>query len=205
VRVYRVFPHDPTALAGQPGHAEYVPMLQGGGRLDNPGQYSVRYFAESPAGAVGERFGELAHWVPAMFRQPSREGRERRLALATFELPASVRILDLDDAAVLLERDLRPTDVVRRNPAVTRAWALRIHQESSGRSSGGSSARSSGGTSGRGGRRWDGVRWWSWYRAEWPIVGIWDGAVELLDVQPLTLSHPSVHEAAGLLARVLGR
>jgi hypothetical protein len=132
-----------------------------------------------------------------MFRQPSRAGRERRLALATFELPSSVRILDLDDAAVLLERGLRPTDVVRRNPAVTRAWALRIHQERSG--------GSSGGKGGRGGRRWDGVRWWSWYRAEWPIVGLWDGTVDLVDVQPLTLSHPSVQEAAGLLARVIRR
>jgi hypothetical protein len=188
VRVYRVFPHDPQALPGQPGHAEFVPALQGAGRLDNPGQYSVRYFAESGAGAVGERFGELAHWVPAMFRQPARDGRERRLALATFELPASVRILDLDDAAVLLERDLRPTDVVRRNQAVTRAWALRIHQER-----------------GRRGPRWDGVRWWSWYRAEWPIVGMWEGTVELVDVQALTLSHPSVQEAASLMARVLGR
>lgn len=194
MRVHRVFPYDPTAQPGQPGHATYAPTLQGGGRLDNPGQYSVRYFAESGAGAVGERFGELAHWVPAMFRQPSRAGRERRLALATFELPASVRILDLDDAAVLLERKLRPTDVVRRNPMVTRAWALQIHQEKSG-----------GSRRGPGGRRWDGVRWWSWYRAEWPIVGIWEGEVDLVDVQPLTLSHPAVQEAAGLLARVVSR
>lgn len=191
MRVYRVFPYDPSATPGHAGHATYLPQVQGGGRLDNPGHYTVRYFAESAAGAVGERFGELSRWVPGMFAQPTRGAVERRLALATFDVPRDLRILDLDDAAVLLERGLRPTQVVRRNHDVTQAWALRIHEER---------------TSARSRRpRWDGVRWWSWYRPEWPILGVWEGDVALVDVERLDLGHVAVREAASLLARVLER
>jgi hypothetical protein len=184
VRVHRVFPAIDGAAPGEPGHATYLPSVQGGGRLDNPDHYVMRYFAEVPAAAVAERFGELDTWSSPMFTLNG----GARLSLATFELGAVDRLLDMDDAQVLVDRALRPTQVVRRDLAVTQAWALKIHQERA---------------SARGRRRWDGIRWWSWYRPEWPVLGIWAGEPELVDVQPLDLRHPAVQEAATLLGRPL--
>jgi hypothetical protein len=185
--VYRVFPYSPSAAVGEPGHPLFTPPSSGSNRLDNPGTYDVRYFAEQPAAAVAETLGQLVSWEPQVFRA-GRSGRRR--ALATLELPPEVRLLDMDDAQNLLDRDLRPTQVVRRDLAVTQAWALNVHEER---------------VSKRGARRWDGVRWWSWYRPEWPVLGIWSGEPELLDVTVLDLDHPAVREAATLLGRPLPR
>ena len=52
-----------------------------------------------------------------------------RRALATLSLPDSLRILDLDDPHQLVRLGLRPTDVVRRNLAVTQTWGHRIWAE----------------------------------------------------------------------------
>jgi hypothetical protein len=186
VRVHRVFPHRPGAEPGEPGHASYLPTVQGGGRLDNPEAYVMRYFGETAAAAVAERFGELDEWVAPMLRL--RDGS--RLALATFDLTNEARLLDMDDAQVLVDRGLRPTQVVRRDLAVTQAWAMKVYDER---------------TSPRGRRRWDGIRWWSWHRPEWPVLGIWAGEPELVDVQVLDLRHPAVQEAATLLGRPLPR
>jgi hypothetical protein len=185
MRVHRVFPYSATAAPGEPGHATFVPVGLAAGRLDNPDHYATRYFAETAIGAVAERFGALDAWTAGMFDQP-RSGR--RLALATFELPSDVRLLDLDDAQALADRRLRPTQVVRRDLAVTQAWALRIFEER---------------RSARGARRWDGVRWWSWFRPEWPVLGLWSGDVELMNVERLQLDHPAVREAALALGRPL--
>jgi len=183
MRAYRVFPYLSAARRGDPGHAEYVGQ-QGSGRLDNPDHYEVRYLAEAPVTAVAERFGELVRWTPAMFRHV----RGASLALATFEVPDSLRRVDLDDARALADRRLRPTQVVRRHLPTTQAWALDIFREK---------------VSARGGPRWDGVRWWSWYRPEWPVLGLWRGEPELLSVEPLGLDHPAVREAALALGRPL--
>lgn len=184
MRAHRVFPYLPSAAPGEPGHADYVPTTQGTGRLDNPDAYTIRYFAESPAAAVAERLGELSVWTPPMFLQR----RGARLALATVEIPDSVRRLDMDDAQVLLDRDLRPTQVVRRDASVTQAWALKVYEER---------------VSPRGARRWDGIRWWSWFRPEWPVFALWAGESELVDVKVLDLAHPAVREAAVALGRVI--
>jgi hypothetical protein len=185
MRVYRVFPYSSSAAPGEPGHAAYVPTGASAGRLDNPDHYATRYFAEQAVGAVAERFGVLDAWQPSMFLQP-RGGR--RLSLATFELSSAARLLDLDDGQVLADRGLRPTQVVKRDLAVTQAWALRIFEER---------------RSPRGPRRWDGVRWWSAVRPEWPVLGIWSGTAELLQVERLELDHPAVREAALALGRPL--
>ena len=186
MRAYRVFPYLPTARAGQPGHASFVPPSKGANRLDNPEHYTVRYFAESPAGAIAETLGQYDTWLPSILL--GRPGSGARRALATYEVKDRTRILDLDDGAVLAERTIRPTQVVQRNLAVTQTWALRIFEER---------------MSPRGPRRWDGVRWWSWYRPEWPVLGLWSGDVELLDVHVLDLRHAAVREAADALGRPL--
>jgi hypothetical protein len=154
-------------------------MPQGAGRLDNPEHYVVRYFALSPAGAVAETFGGLVRWTGAMFVFPGLPGASR--SLGVYELPDVTPILDLDDARALLDRRLRPTQVVTRDRTVTQAWALRVFQEPV---------------------EWSGVRWWSYYRPEWPIVGLWrDDALTVRRVEPLGLDHPAVDEAARELAK----
>lgn len=185
MRVHRVFPYRPDAAEGSAGHPAFFPPASGKNRLDNVGHYDVRYFAEDAAGAVAETVGQFLVWDPEIFRT-GRQGYRR--AVATYELRSDVRVLDMDDAQVLVERGLRPTQVVRRDLEVTQAWALKVYEER---------------TSPRGGRRWDGIRWWSWYRPEWPVLGVWAGDVELVDVQPLDLKHPAVREAALLLGRPL--
>jgi hypothetical protein len=46
-----------------------------------------------------------------------------------YRLPETLRVLDLDDSAELLERSLRPTQIVTRNLSVTQAWGSRIWNE----------------------------------------------------------------------------
>jgi len=106
VIVYRVVVHDPSAGPGAPGHAEYVHRPQGHGRLDNPRHYDLWYFAVLPEAAIGEVFGNLTDWTESMFLAPYLPAARR--ALARFEIPDDLNVLDLDDAKSLLERGLRP-------------------------------------------------------------------------------------------------
>jgi hypothetical protein len=63
--LYRVFPYLADAAKSEPGGALYVPP-QGGGRIDNPGKYSVLYLSDAAAGAVAEAFGRFPEWTPAI-------------------------------------------------------------------------------------------------------------------------------------------
>lgn len=182
---YRVFPYLPTAAAGSPGHPAYLPESRGLGRLDNPDHYRVWYLSLEQSGAVGEAFGDLRHWREEMFGFPELPGTRR--ALATYELPDEVAVLDLDDARSLLDRGLRPTQVVERNRAVTQAWALAIFREAAP----------------GGGPRWVGVRWWSYHRPGWRILGVWGSAPDCVRLEELNLDHPAVVDAARALAKPL--
>jgi hypothetical protein len=133
--------------------------------------------ADSPIGAVAERFGNLAVWSDAMFVSP-RNGA--RMSLAMYEL-ADGEVLDLDDAQVLLDRGIRPSHVVTRNRGTTRQWAARIYEE----------------------RRWAGVRWWSYYDPDWGSLGLWNlDRLSTVDVSPLDRHHLSVAQAASIIKRV---
>ncbi len=94
--LYRVFPYLPTALSHEPGHPSYIHKPQGAHRLDNPGHYTVSYFALEPSGAAGETFRDLDEWSDAMFVFPSLPGSRR--ALATYRVDDATPLLDLDDA-----------------------------------------------------------------------------------------------------------
>lgn len=190
VIVYRVFVHDASAAVGEPGHALYLHKPQGHGRLDNPRHYDLWYFAVLPEGAIGEVFGNLTDWTDEMFAAPYLPGARR--ALARFEIPDDLDILDLDDAKALLDRGLRPTQIVARSRAITQNWALGIFDEAAQ----------------DGSRRWAGVRWWSFQRPQWPVIGLWvpPGGLPshaLLGVDSLDLTHPSVVDAARTLAKTI--
>jgi hypothetical protein len=179
VLLYRVFPH--VAGAGRtdrPGHPLYVHPTQGQGRWDNPSLYLVRYLATSPEAAVGEAFGGLHTWTPAMLAFPAIAGAERRLATYRFDEEANP-LLDLDDARALVTRNLRPTDIVRRNRPRTQSIAAAIHNE----------------------RTWSGISWWSYQRPQWTVVGLWQpDALKVESVADLP-GHPAILDAALTLAK----
>lgn len=183
--LYRVFPHHPSASAGQPGHWSYLNRPQLQGRLDNTTEHDCWYLARDASGAVGEAFGNQATWTDAMFPTPWQPGGRR--ALGTFQIDDNAKLLDLDDSANLAARGLRPTQVVIRNLAVTQAWALSIFQEKTA----------------AGARLWDGVKWWSFQRPQWEVYGLWNGAPECVKVEDLDLDHPAVIDAAQALTRPL--
>lgn len=188
--VYRVFAHLPSAAAGKPGHPGYLHKPQGKGRLDNPLHYDVWYFALTPEAAVGEVFADLTLWGEDMFEFPALPGARR--ALGVFELPDDLSLLDLDDAATLLARGLRPTQVIARNRATTQSWSLAIFNEHND----------------HGTRRWTGVRWWSYHRPHWTVIGLWQVTGERpprheARIEPLDLDHPAVLDASRTLGKVI--
>lgn len=179
--VYRVFPHDPAARrADQPGHPLYVHPDQGLGRLDNPGRYRARYLALDPAAAVAEAFGNLTIWQPSMLRFPQLPGATR--ALGVYRLDEEGQpLLDLDNARNLLDRGLRPTQVISGDRPATQAWARRIYEEG----------------------RWAGVRWWSFHRPHWTVIGLWaEDALEVVDIHVIS-GHPALVDAARSLGKIL--
>ncbi len=181
--VYRIYPHLPGAPPDAAGHPMYV-STQGAGRLDNPGHYRIWYLALEPAGAVAEAFGDLNEWNTEMFAFPSLP--ESRLTLATYHLQDDIPLLDLDDARNLYVRGLRPTQIIERNRTATQAWALGIYSERND----------------RGARIWHGVRWWSYHRPQWRIVGYWgDDSPRVLQIEELTVATPAVTDAATSLKR----
>jgi len=182
--VYRVFPQLPSAAVGTLGHAQYLHAKQGLGRLDNPGHYLVWYLACSPTGAIGETFADLDIWSDSMFVYPGLAGSRR--SLATYSIPDDLPLLDLDDAKNLLDRGLRPTQVVERNRSATQAWALRIFDERND----------------RGSRMWNGVKWWSIHRPQWENIGYWGNAAPTVEnVETLTTSHAALKDAARALSK----
>lgn len=59
--------------------------------------------------------------------------------------------IDLDDVKALLDRGIRPTEVVRNRPR-TQAIAAGIFGE----------------------QRWSGIQWWSYQRSQWTSSALWD-------------------------------
>ncbi|MEA2291383.1 MAG: hypothetical protein QOF17_403 [Solirubrobacteraceae bacterium] len=175
--LYRVFPYLPSAKAGRPGHALYVHPGQGKGRWDNPSSYLAWYMAHEPAGAVGEAFADLNAWRDAMFAFPQIPGAER--ALGVYRLADDLPYVDLDDAQTLLDRGMRPSQVIERNRPYTQGRALEIYEE----------------------KKWNGIRWWSFHRPQWRVWCLWDIVPNCEDVQHLDVSHLAVRDAAATLAR----
>jgi hypothetical protein len=178
VLLYRVFPYLDDAPTGRPGHPLYVNPAQGRGRWDNPSLYRCRYLAITPEAAVGETFGNLLKWSPAMLVAPALTGCQRQLGIYRLDEEANP-LLDLDDPHVLAERGIRPTHVVIRNRPRTQQIAARIYHEG----------------------KWSGIQWWSYHRPQWTLVVIWEADNLTVEaVEPLA-GHPALKDAALALAK----
>lgn len=179
MRLYRVFPHDPSAVPSAPGGALYVPPSSGLGRIDNPEEYDAFYLAGIEEAAVAESFGNLAVWRDESFVEA---GRNVRYALAAYDLSKEARLFDFNDVEALQSLGVRrPTQVITRDRRSTQELALRIYRR----------------------RRFAGVTWWSYYNPDWPICGLWNVAQLRLLGEPMALSAtaPAVQRAAAAIVR----
>jgi hypothetical protein len=178
VMLYRVLPFLAGVGDTDPGGALHVPQ-QGGGRIDNPGLYSVLYLSDTASGAIAEAFGRFPEWTPAILRgSPTLRGSVR--AVARYRMPGDTPLCDLDDPKQLLRLGLRPSQVVTRDYTRSRAWARRIYEQKS----------------------WTGVRWWSYYDPRWASIGLWKlDRLTFEDVRPLRLDDAELIEASQTIAR----
>ena len=176
--LYRVFPYIAASADDEPGSAVYVPP-QGGGRLDNPGLYSVLYLSDAPAGAIAEAFGRFPERNEAILEgPPSLPGSAG--VLARFYLPDDAAVCNLDDPALLHSLGLRPSEVVSRDDARSRAWARTIYERG----------------------KWPGVRWWSYYDPQWAGFALWNvSRLQLKNVKLLRLDEPALVDAGRTIAR----
>jgi hypothetical protein len=176
--LYRVFSYLARAAKNEPGGALYVPP-QGGGRIDNPGAYSVLYLSDVAAGAIAEAFGRFPEWTPAILEgSPSVPGSAR--AIASYRLADEAPICNLDDPKQLLALGLRPSDIVSRDYTRSRAWARRVFDLG----------------------QWSGVCWWSYYDPAWSSFGWWQVKnLAIEEVSLLTLDHTSLLEASRIIVR----
>lgn len=175
--LYRVFPYLSSAKAGEPGHPLYVHPGQGTGRWDNPSAYLAWYMASEQTSAVAEVFAHISVWRDAMFSFPQIPGSRR--ALGIYGLPDDLPYVDLDDPQILVDRRMRPSQVIERNRPYTQRKALEIYSED----------------------RWNGIRWWSFHRPQWRVWCLWDVDPTAEDVRNLAVSHPAVRDAAAALAK----
>jgi hypothetical protein len=178
VRLFRVFPHDPSAADNDEGGALFVPPPSTLGRIANVDLYRELYFAEQPEAAVAETFGFLYAWYPSDFVH----ARGRRYAVSTYELDAPERILNLNDTAALQVVGIeQPSHVVTKDRAVSQAWARTIFDSG----------------------KHHGVSWWSYYCPDWTVCALWafNSLRHIGPVETLTLSHPAVVAAARAIVR----
>lgn len=177
--LYRVFPYLDSAKPGEPGHPRYVHPAQGKGRWDNASAYLAWYLASERTSAVAEVFANLTNWRDAMFPFPQIAGARR--ALGVYRLPDDLPYVDLDDPQILVDRGMRPSQVIERNRPYTQGKALEIFNE----------------------KRWNGIRWWSFHRPESRVWCLWEIDPVCETVEALDLSHVAVRDAAAALAKLL--
>jgi hypothetical protein len=130
-------------------------------------------------GAIAEAFGRFPEWMSAMLAgSPALPGSIR--AIARYQLGDESPVCNLDDPRRLVALKLRPSQVVSRDYARTRTWALEIYRQA----------------------KWAGVRWWSYYDPRWSSFGLWDArSLKLEEVTALTLRYAPLLDASRAIAR----
>lgn len=180
-RLWRVFPWDADARAGEPFSASFVPRATGRGRFDLPLASSpTLYLAESPEHAIGEM---IRSWRGRALDPRHLERAGHPMALAEVHITASDGpIADLCDPSMLGSLPVPPDRVASRHRSVTQPIALGA---------------------------WDagyaGLRWWSSFWGDWHTVVLFSDRlqrpmrVDFREPTPLTLDTPALVDAARLL------
>jgi len=176
VILHRCFAWDRRALENQQDGPLWFPRtFQGDGRHDNPDLYGCLYLADRAVSAVVE---QLARFRGQRLSSALLRRRGLPLGLAELELADDAELLNLDDPAVLIQEELRPSMVATRHRDVTQPQARKLHERHD---------------------RAAGLLWWSAYEGLWTNVTLFDRALPLLHVHSvrlLTLEDPAVIEAA---------
>ena len=179
--LWRVLPWDPSARPANPGGALWFPRpFQGAARHDDPSRYGCLYVAEDPVSAVAEAlapFRGSGDLHPGML---TRMGRP--LALGELALDDAAGLIDLDDPAVLVREQLRPSHVATTSRARTRRDAARLHDAHPEAA---------------------GLRWWSTLEASRINATLFDRAADRLRVRGVRALDP-VGEEVAAAARFLG-
>jgi hypothetical protein len=173
--LYRVFPWDAAASAGEPFSPEFVPAQQGSGRFDLPDGL-VLYLGESPEHAVAE---VLQGFRGRAFRSGMLRRFDHPLAVVEIRLPDDVanQLVNLDDPAQLVRLALRPSDVASDDRRRTTAIASAIHDQGA-----------------------TGLRWWSKLSGDWHTVVLFPARVPVAQLthgapEVLSADHPAVLHA----------
>jgi hypothetical protein len=179
VILHRCFAWAGGARASDPDGPLWFPrVFQGDGRHDNPDTYGCLYLADREVSAVVE---QLARFRGQRLAPELLVRRGLSLALAAIDLPDRAQVIDLDEPAVLLDHELKPSLVATRQREVTQPQALALHRRH---------------------RFAAGLRWWSMFEAFWANVTIFDRAARRLrleDLRPLPVDDAAVREAAVVL------
>lgn len=179
--LWRVFPFDGSAHAGERFSAACAPSNQGAGRFDIPHLTPVWYFGESPTHAVAEVIQGLRNQL-LDDNDLLRAGK--RLALVQAELKAAVfgtranAIADLCDPRTLAAFNNRPDVLASSDVRATQAVAAALYK-----------------------RRLKGFRWWSSLLGDWHTTILFDSRLSRTQLRfrapvPLTLTADAVVQAA---------
>jgi hypothetical protein len=181
--LYRLFPWSPSAEPREPGGALHAPRFdQGDGRHDNPGVYGALYLSRTAISPVAEFLREYLG-RPLDLRKLLEGGSPT--ALAIIDEGGLPGLIDLDQPANLVTRQLRPSGVATRTRKHTQRLALNLYQEGA-----------------------EGFEWWSTIESSWINVTVFDerGGDRLQLVEepvPLTPDHPVIPEAAATVGVTL--
>ena len=179
MNLWRVLPWDPSARPAAPGGPLWFPRpFQGTARHDNPARYGCLYATETPVSALAEALAPFRGTGDLQPEMLTRMGRP--LALAQLELRGA-ELLDLDDPAMLVDADLRPSQVATNHRDVTQADAARLfdaHPDAAG------------------------LRWWSTLEASWINATLFDraaGGLRVREVRAVRPDDEDVRAAAAFL------
>ena len=186
--LYRVFRALDGVAPTARGGPLYVPRdRQGAGRHDDPGRYGAFYAARSPVAAVAESI--QAFRGRDISPEDLKLADGSRLALATYDDSALESLMDLDEPAVLMEEEWRPSGVASRDRTITQAMAVRAFEAGA-----------------------LGLSWWSTLDAAWTNVTLFaertidPGSLQAEQtVELLAIDHRSLVAAADQLAIPLAR
>lgn len=147
--LWRVFPWDPSAGEGDRFSPAFVPMPQGAGRFDLPGNaHGVVYFAESREHAVAEMIQQFRHHPePLSNADITRWGHRLALVSATLDPTKWTQIPDLCDPGTLAQIGVTADVPPLRDRRHTQSVALDLH-----------------------GQGYSGLRWWSAFWGEWHSI-----------------------------------
>jgi hypothetical protein len=185
VDLFRVIHWDGRSLGRTGAGPLFVPRRhQGAGRHDAPELYGAWYCTTTPTAAIAERIQQLRGQT--LVNQDFQRLGHLALALVSLRLDPSIALVDLDDPAQLVARDLRPSGVATRRRAPTQAMARKIFGEGAG-----------------------GMLWWSTLSADWTNVTLFYERVIthvtlLTAPRPLSIQMPEVQHAADDLGIRIG-